>query len=53
MMRRDPTAGAHARANLDRTLAHVCAEWRKAQQEKQRVIAAMLAAGQQAREAAK
>lgn len=38
---------------LERTRDKALADWRKVQEEKARVIAAMLAAGQQAREAAK
>lgn len=38
---------------LERTWDKALADWHKVQQEKARVIAAMLAAGQQPREAAK
>lgn len=38
---------------LDQTWAKAWDDWRKAQAEKARAVAAMLAAGQQAREAAK
>ena len=52
-MRKD--ARPHGLGNLDRTLAKVCADWRKEREEKARAVAAMLAAAQKQtpREAAK